>query len=137
VANSVYPKALQGFMTKTIDMSGDNIKSMLVDATYSYSTAHQYVSDVASGAIIQRGGSNLGTKTETSGVFDAADFTHTAVPTGHTVAAIIVYDDTPATDATKPLLAFIDHDASAVAISLPTNGGDITIQWNASGIFSI
>ena len=135
MANSVYPKALQGFMTKTIDMSGDNIKTMLVDATYTYSTAHQYVSDVI--GIIQRGGSNLGTKTETSGVFDAADFTHTAVASGSTVAAIIVYDDTPATDATKPLLAFIDHDASANPISLPTNGGDITIQWNASGIFSI
>ena len=137
MANSVYPKALQGFMTKTVDMSGDNIKAMLVDSTYSYSTAHQYVSDVASGAIIQRGASNLGTKTETSGVFDAADFTFTAVTTGKTVAGIIVYDDTPATDATKPILAFIDHDASANPISLPTNGGDITVQWNASGIFSI
>lgn len=137
MANSVYPLALQDFMTKVIDLSGDNIKSMLVDSTYSYSTAHQYVSDVTAGAIIQRGGTNLGTKTETNGVFDAADFTHTAVATGHTVAGIIVYDDTPATDATKPLLAFIDHDASANPISLPTNGGDITIQWNASGIFSI
>lgn len=137
MANSVYPLALQGFMTKTIDLSGDNIKSMLVDGTYSYSTAHQHVSDVASGAIIQRGGSNLGTKTETGGVFTAANFTHTAVPTAHTVAGIIVYDDTPATDATKLLLCFIDHDASASPISLPTNGGDITIQWNGSGIFSI
>jgi hypothetical protein len=137
VANSVYPKALQGFLTKTIDMSGDNIKSMLVTSGYVYSATHQFVSDVPSGDIIQRGGSNLATKTETSGVFDAADFTHTAVASGSTVAGIIVYDDTPATDATKQLLAFIDHDASSNPISLPTNGGDITIQWNASGIFSI
>lgn len=137
MANSVYPKALQGFLSKQIDMANDTIKSMLVDSTYSYSTAHQFVSDVTAGAIIQRGGTGLASKTETSGVFTAANFTHTAVTTGKTVAALIIYDDTPAADTAKQLLAFIDHDASANPISLPTNGGDITITWNASGIFSI
>lgn len=136
MANTVYPKALEGFLKKQIDIVNDNVKAMLVDSTYSYSAAHQFVSDVLAGSIIQRGG-NLGTKTEVSGVVDAADLTFTAVVTGKTVAAVIIYDDTPATDAAKQLLAFIDHDASANVIALPTNGGDITAQWNASGIFSI
>src|SRR5690348_7812565 len=110
---------------------------MLVDSGYTYSATHQFVSDVTAGAIIQRGGSGLASKTDTSGTFDAADFTFTAVTTGKTIAAVIVYDDSPATDATKPLLAFIDHDSGGSAISQATNGGDITLQFNASGIFSI
>lgn len=135
MANSVYPLYLQGLLAAGSNYSSDNIKAMLVTSAYSYSTAHAHVSDVT--GIIVRGATALASKTETNGVADAADFTFTAVASGSTVAGIIVYDDSPATDATKPLICFIDHDASANPISLPTNGGDITIQWNASGIFSI
>ena len=118
-------------------MANDTIKTMLVDSTYTYSSTHEFVSDVTNTAIIQRGSAGLSSKTETSGTFDAADFTHSAVTTGKTIAAVIVYDDSPATDAAKNLLAYIDHDSGGSAISQATNGGDITLQFNASGIFSI
>jgi hypothetical protein len=66
-------------------------------------------------------------KTFTAGVFDAADVTLVAV-TGDPFESIVIYDNTPATEATKDLIAFID-----TATGLPTtpNGGDITVQWDA------
>lgn len=138
MANNVYPLYLQDCLSGAAsNLSSDTIKAMLVDSTYTYSAAHHHVSDVTAGAIIQRGAAGLASKTETNGAFDAADFTFAAVPSGHTVAAIIIYDDTPGTDATKPILAFIDHDASSNPISLATNGSDILVTWNAAGIFSL
>lgn len=122
-------------------MVNDTIKAMLVDSTYTYSTAHQFVSDVTGTAIIQRAGAGLSTKTETSGTFTGANYTFGSnsdtPPSGKTIAAVIIYDDTPAADTAKQLLAFIDHDSGGAAISQATNGGQIAVNWNGSGIFSI
>lgn len=138
----MYPLGLQDFLNAAAgNMGSDDIRAMLVDSTYTYSATHHHVSDVTGTAIIQRAGAGVSTKTETNGTFDAADYTFGSnadtPPTGKTIAAVIIYDNTPATDATKTLLAFIDHDSGGAAISQATNGGNITAQWNASGIFSI
>ena len=44
----------------------------------------------------------------------------------------VIYDDTPATDATKPLLAYIDFGAD-----LSPSNGSLVITFNASGIFTM
>ena len=75
----------------------------------------------------------IGSKTFTLGVFDGADVTFTAV-TGSQAVSLVLYIDTGST-ATSPLVAFIN--ASVTNLPVTPNGGDITITWNASGIFAL
>jgi hypothetical protein len=73
----------------------------------------------------------------TSGTFDAADITLTAVTTGHTISRVVVYKDTGA-DASSILIAHIDKQTDGTTnISLATNGSDITVSFHASGIFDL
>ena len=132
MASALYPLAKQSLLSQnpSIDLDTDTIKVALVDTgTYTYSAAHQYYSSV-SGVVGTP--ATLASKTVTSGVFDAADVTFTAV-TGASVEALIVYKDTGSA-ATSPLIAYID---SATGLPVTPNGGDITITWNASGIFAL
>lgn len=133
MASVIYPKAKESFLSQNpaIDMDTDTIKAALIDTgTYTYSAAHQYYSSV-SGVVGTP--ATLASKTVTNGTFDAADVTFTAV-TGNSVEAIIIYKDTGSA-ATSPLIAYIDSASSGLPVT--PNGGDITVSWNASGIFSL
>ena len=133
MASVIYPKAKESFLSQnpSIDMDTDTIKAALVDTgTYTYSAAHQYYSSV-SGVVGTP--ATLASKTVTNGTFDAADVTYSAV-TGASVEAIIIYKDTGSA-ATSPLIAYIDSASSGLPVT--PNGGDITVAWNASGIFSL
>lgn len=135
----VYASALASLWKADIPVDSDTIKVQLVDADYTYNAAHDFLDDIPAGARIGTA-QTLGTKTfgtVAAGVFDAADSTVPAVTAGDTVVGYVIYDDTPATEATKPLLVFVNEDASAAAISIATNGGDIGITWSASGIAKI
>lgn len=92
-------------------------------------TLNQFLSHIDSAAIISTSG-NLGSKTFTLGVFSFAVITFTAATTGKTCAAVIIYDSTPSTDATRPLI-LVDDGASNLPVL--TNGGDVTYTPNASG----
>jgi hypothetical protein len=131
MASQLYPKGkahLLGLATKA-DLVADTIKVMAVDnSTTVYNSTHEFVSDLAGGGIVSRTVA-LTAKTVTGGVFAAANTTFTAV-VGPTILAVIVYKDTGA-DATSPLIAWLDTNAFG-----PT-GGDISLTWNASGIFAI
>lgn len=130
MANRMYPSAKASFLQASINLSSDTIKAALVDTgTYTYNSAHDFYNDV-SGVVGTP--QTLGSKTFTSGVFDAADVTYTAV-TGNSVEAIILYKDT-GTASTSNLIAYIDTGVTGLPVT--PNGGNITIQWNASGIFA-
>ena len=132
MASAVYPSALKLFLDGDIDMLNDDIRAILIDtADYSYSSAHDYLDDVAAGARVKVSDA-LASKTTTGGVFDAADKTLSAV-TGDQSEAVIIYKHT-GTESTSPLIAYID---SGTGLPVTPNGGDITLTWNASGIFSI
>lgn len=130
MANVLYPIGKKAILDADIDLLVDTIKVALVDTgTYTYSAAHDFYNDV-SGVVGTPG--TLGTKTTTGGVFDAADTVFTAV-TGATVEALVIYKDT-GSSATSALIAYIDTGSG---LPVTPNGGDITITWNASGIFAI
>ena len=117
-----------------VDLIDDTIKIALIDlGTYTYSAAHEFWSS-ASSALVGTA-ATLASKTITSGTFDAADVTFTAV-TGNSVEALIVFKDT-STASTSPLICFIDVKSGGGGISVTPNGGDITVTFSASGIFSI
>jgi hypothetical protein len=127
VANSLYDLARQSFLSQNpaLDWDTDTIKVMLVKNAQAFSNAHQFVSDLTGGNIVQRSAA-LSSKTVTAGVADAADLTLSAVPSGST-CVIVVYKDT-GSDATSPLIAWLD---TGTLLPVVTNGGDITIQWDS------
>ena len=133
MANALYPSFKALLLTGGINLSSDTIKVALVDTgTYTYSSAHDFYNDV-SGVVGTP--QTLASKTTTSGVFDAADVTFTAV-SGATVEAFIIYKDTGSA-ATSDLIGYFDTAASGLPVT--PNGGNIDIAFDngANKIFAL
>lgn len=124
---------------KEIDWDTDTIKVALTTSTYTPSQdTHDYFNDITNevtGTGYTAGGATLASKTVTytSGTntqaFDAADVTWSASTI--TARYAIIYDST-GTSSTSALIGYVDFGADVIS-----SGGDFTIQWNASGIFTI
>jgi hypothetical protein len=135
MANVIYPKYKEALIdgAANIDLDGGTIKAILVDlADYTYSSAHDFLDDVPSGARVATSGA-LGSKTITNGNFDSADFSFTAV-TGDQSEGLIIYRDT-GTESTSRLIAF--YDTGVTGFPITPNGGDINVTVNASGWFTL
>ena len=114
------------------DFDADTIKVRLVDSSYVFSQSHVTMTDVGVGIADSAA---LTTKTTTNGTGNADDVVFASVPSGDTVTGFIVYKFV--TDDTDSIpICFCDTDANG-AISVPTNGSDVTVQWNAVGIFTL
>jgi hypothetical protein len=135
VANALVNAFRSALLTADIDPIADNIKVVLLDNTYTYSAAHDNLDDVLAGARVATSG-NLANKTSTDGYFNSDDVVFTAVAAGDTITQLYVYKDSGA-EATSKLMAYYDTNASAAAISVATNGGDITVAPHASGWFRV
>lgn len=132
--NALYPLWKQQLLqfTANNNLSAGTVKVALIDTgTYTYSAAHQFWTSASAASIGTP--QTIGSKTFTNGTFDGADVTFTAV-TGSSVEALIIWIDT-GTAGTSPLVAYID--TSVTGLPVTPNGGDITITWNASGIFTL
>jgi hypothetical protein len=137
MANALYPTFKQALGADTfgadLGNAGTDIRAILVDlADYTYSAAHDFLDDVPAGARVATS-TALTSKTWTAAVFDAADKTFTAV-TGDVSEALILYRHT-GTESTSALICFLDTGVTGLPVT--PNGGDITITWNASGIFAL
>lgn len=133
MANAIYPKYKEALLDAFTDIDLQNLtaKVALIDTgTYTYSDTHDFFNDVTG---VVGTPQTLTTKSVTNGVFDAADVTFTSV-TGNSVEALLIYIDT-GVSSTSRLVAYIDTDVTGLPVT--PNGGDITITWNASGIFAL
>tara|TARA_R110000787_G_scaffold106013_1_gene213579 strand:+ start:1989 stop:2390 length:402 start_codon:yes stop_codon:yes gene_type:complete len=133
MANALYPlykEAILGSATNS-SMSAGTVKVALVDTgTYTYSAAHEFYSSISG---VVGTDQTLGTKTITTGTFDSANPTWTAV-TGATVEALVIYIDT-GTAGTSRLIAYIDTGQTGLPVT--PNGGDITFTVDAAGWFTL
>jgi hypothetical protein len=134
MANAVYPLAKQSFLSKLIDLTSDTIKVALLSSSYTYSAAHQYVTDLGANVVARTAA--LTSKTVTSGVFNAASPATASAVTGSAVAKLAIFKDTGA-DATSPLIMFLDTVSSGLPVT--PNGGDINITFDsgANKIFAL
>ena len=138
MANAVYPKYKENIIQATADHDLDGsgttgVYVALVDTgTYTYSSAHQYYSSLT--GVVGTDQEIGATKTYTNGVFDGADVTFTAV-TGNSVEALVLYRKNAGANTTWPLVAYLDTSITGLPVS--PNGGDISVTWNASGIFAL
>lgn len=131
--NAIYPKYKEAVIQSSANSSlTGTVKVALVDTgTYTYSAAHEFLSSLS--GVVGTAQTIGATKSYTNGVFDGGDVTFTAV-SGATVEALVLYIDT-GTAGTSRLVAYIDTGVTGLPVT--PNGGDITITWNASGIFAL
>lgn len=138
MANAIYPKWKEALLQNSADSDLDGtdttgVWAALIDTgTYTYSAAHQYYSDLSGiiGTPVEVGA----TKSYTSGTFDGANVTFTAV-TGNTAEAIVLYRKNAGANTTWRLISY--QDANVTGLPVTPNGGDITITWDAAGIFTL
>jgi hypothetical protein len=135
-----YGLAFKSAFNKEIDFDSDSIKVMLCTSTYTPAQdTHQYKSDVTNevtGTGYTAGGEALTTASLTYTAatnvlkLDADDVTWA----GSTITAryAVIYDATPATDATRPLIAYVDFGAD-----VSSSSGNFTIAWDAAGIATV
>lgn len=135
MANALADSFRVALLNATINPISDNIKVVLVTSSYTFSAAHDNLDDIAAGYRIATSG-NLASKTSVTGYFDSADVTFTAVAGGSTIVGLWVYKDS-GTESTSKLMAWYDTNSASSAISVATNGGDITVSVNASGWFRV
>jgi hypothetical protein len=117
MANALYPKWKEAIIQASANSSlTGTLKVALVDAgTYTYSASHEFL-------------------TYTGGVLDGADVTFSAVAGAVSYEALVLYLDT-GTAGTSRLVAYIDTGVTGLPVT--SNGGDISVTWNASGIFAL
>lgn len=138
MANALYPKWKETLMNASTNVdistntSTDGPYCALVDTgTYTYSSAHQFYSSLSG---IQGTDQRITTPTVTSGTFDGDDLTFTSV-TGVSIEALVIYRHNSGANTTWRLVAYID--TSVTGLPVTPNGGNITVTWNASGIFAL
>lgn len=134
MANAIYPIAKKALLDADIDLSADTIKIVLCTSSYTYSTAHDFLNDVTAGYRVATSAA-LSSKTTTGGAFDAADVTFASL-TGSTVTSWILFRDT-GVESTSNLIAYFDTVSGGGALSYTPNGSSFTLQFGASGIFTI
>lgn len=140
VTGKFFGLALQSAFNKEIDFDSDTLKVMLCTSSYTPDQdTHRYKSSVTNevtGTGYTAGGATLASVTVTYNAatntltLDAAD----TAWSGSTITAryAVIYDSTPGTDATRPLIAFIDFGQD-----VSTTAGTFTITWDAAGIASL
>ncbi|OJW65333.1 MAG: hypothetical protein BGO64_13595 [Aeromonas sp. 62-46] len=133
MANALYDKGREKFLTGAINASADTLKCALIKDTYAPTLGSDEFFSTLSSHVVGTP-QTLTSKTVTGGVLDAADVTFSAVPTA-AVKYCAIYKDTGSA-ATSPLIALFD---TAAGLPVSTNGGDIIITWDngANKIFKL
>lgn len=141
MASKLYGNVIKAAFNKEIDWDTDTIKVALVSGSYTPNQdTHDYWDDVSgseiSGTGYSTGGLTLSGKTVTYDgasnvlVLDAAD----AVWPASTITAryAVIYDDSGATPAQKPLIGYVDFGSDQ-----SSTNGNFTVTWDATGIIRI
>jgi hypothetical protein len=140
ITAKLYGGFLKSLANKEIDLDTDTLKVMLCTSAYTPDQdAHQYKSSVTnevSGTGYTAGGATLAGVTVTytgatnTLTLDAADPSWASSTI--TARTAVIYDSTPATDATRPLIAYLQSD-----VDISSSGGAFTITFDANGIATI
>ncbi|NDF35596.1 MAG: hypothetical protein EB154_07055 [Nitrosopumilaceae archaeon] len=139
--SKLYGQFLSQALNKEIDWDTDTIKVALLSNAYTPDQdAHNYFDDVVANEVTgtgyTQGGITLANKTNTYNsatnviVLDADDVTWSSSTI--TARYAIVYDASPATNATRPLIGYVDFGSDQ-----SSSNGNFTITWDATGIVRI
>jgi hypothetical protein len=131
MANALYDKGREAFLSGDISWDADTIKAVLTRDTPD-TVNDQFLSDLATTVSTSP---TFTSPTVVNGVADAADITFTAVPAGSSISYLVIYKDTGLAT-TSPLIAAID---TATNLPVVPNGADILVEWDngANKIFKL
>ncbi len=142
VTAAFYSLFFQSAMNKEVDLDSDTIKCMLCTSSYSPNQdTHRYKSSVTnecSGSGYTAGGATVtgvafaydaGTNKLSFDMNDVQWAAATLIGSNAPRYAVL-YDATPGSDATRPLIGYVDFGGSDYA----PNGGPLNIQWPAGGV---
>ena len=141
MASKLYGNFVVKSFNKEIDWDSDTIKVALLTNAYTPNQdAHDYFDDVVThqvtGTGYTSGGNTLANKTNTYNsstnviVLDADDVTWASSTI--TARYAVIYDATPATDATRPLIGYVDFGSDQ-----SSSNGNFTITWDSTGIVRV
>lgn len=139
--SKLYGQFVQHALSKKVDWGTDTIKVALLSNAYTPDQdAHNYFDDVianeVTGTGYTQGGITLGNKTNTYNastnviVLDADDVTWSSSTI--TARYAVVYNATPAANADKPLIGYVDFGSDQ-----SSSNGNFTITWDATGIVRV
>jgi hypothetical protein len=138
MANALYPLYKQNLLAGTSGYDLDNDTATdgpfvaLVDTgTYTYNAAHDFYNDLSG---VVGTDQRITAPTVTNGLFDGGDLTYTSV-SGASIEALVIYRHNSGANTTWPLVCYLD--TSVTGLPVTPNGGNITVTWNASGIFQL
>jgi len=141
VTAKLYGSCIAKAFNKEIDWNSDDIRVALVTSSYTPDQdAHDYWNDVVAnevtGTNYTANGAALGTPTVTyTGATNKLKLDGDDVSwASSTITAryAVIYDRTPGTDATRPLIAYVDFGAD-----MSSNNGTFQITWDANGIVEV
>jgi hypothetical protein len=128
---------------KKVDLDGDTLKVMLL-ADYTPADTHQYLSQVkaagteAVGTGYTAGGKTLTgvtwTRTGKTWTLDCADVSWDTTDGSLDAAWAVVYDSTPGTDATNPVIGWVNLDGAGGTVS--SSNGTFSLLMNAAGLLT-
>lgn len=137
----LYTNALLNAFSGKINYPSDTIKVALLTSSYTPNQdTHDFFDDVTTYQVTATGytagGATLGSKTLTVAssktiMLDSGDVTWT-ITGSVTFRYAVVYDATPATDATRPLISYMDFGEDQTM-----NDGTLKITIHANGIVSL
>lgn len=138
MANALYVSYRNGVLgahATRVDLDADTIKAVLIDhgTDTPAPTTDDFYNDISAGLVGAMSSALTGKTigTVAAGVFDADNVTFTAV-SGNSVESVNLLKDT-GNAATSDLIAYWD---TGTGLPVTPNGGDITVTWNASGLFT-
>ena len=131
MANAIYPKYKEAILAASANVSLTTGTVKVALSTAAYNSAHDFYDDVSANSIGTP--QTIASTTVTNGLFDGDDVTFTSV-SGSQVTSLIIYIDTGSA-ATSRLVSFLDTNVTGLPVT--PNGGNISITWNASGIFQL
>lgn len=135
MANALYAVGgREGYLGGTNDWNSNDIRLVFVDEADDTInlTTDDFLDDRAAPSRVAVSASTMTSLTITQGTADAADHTIATV-TGDQFESIDIYEHT-GTDGTSSLIANID---TATGLPSTPGGGDITVRWDAAGIFTL
>ena len=136
ITTSVYDGFKGSLCAALTNIPSGSYYVMLVTSSYTFSAAHRFKSDVTGevvGTGYTAGGNAIGTVSWTydSGTGQwqmlpsAGSVTFSSALTTWQAAGHVVYDRTPATDATRPLVCYCNYGTN-----LPVANGNFPITWD-------
>ena len=138
MANAVYPIYKQAQKTGAtnislnVDDATDGPFCALIDTgLYTYDAAHDFYNDLA--GIVGTDQRITVPTVSAAGTFDGGDLTYTSV-SGNSVEALVIYRHNVGANTTWRLVLY--EDTGVTGLPVTPNGGNITVTFNASGIWT-